>query len=212
MPELAGGSIFPANMAVGKFVYPLLGAEGIIPGQAEHEFMVVGIGPEAFQGGSHALEVGSSVAEGFSVERNEGGEVAVEQGVASEIQQGAGDVVVPVEPVSEFPTQDPVVVVIQHYHFPPRDASQEGFHILRGPMLAVVDQEPSHLHPYCLGICGLQGIVEGRSHSCERGRVPARGIHFVEGVKPVEMVRAEQGGLLFYVGLLYFCVESVGGG
>ena len=70
-----------------------------------------------------------AVAECFFVIWNEGGKVSVQQSVPSEIEQGAGDVVVPVETIGKFPSKYPVIMVVEHYHLPAGYAAQKGLHV-----------------------------------------------------------------------------------
>ena len=172
VPESPCGGVFATDMPVGELVYPLVRSLGIVPSQTEYELEIIRVGAEAFQSGTYSLEIASTVAEGLIEIRYQCGEVAVQQGVPSEVQKGAGYVIVSVEPVGKFPSEHPVVMIVEHYHLAPGYASEVGFHVLRGPVLTVVDEEPSHLKPYGVGICGFQRLPEGLAHRCQRFRIP----------------------------------------
>ena len=115
-----------------------------------------------------------------------------------------------VEAFGEFPSKHPIVVIVKHYQFPLRDTAQEGFHILRGPVIAVVDEEPSHLQPHRIGVRSAEGFTERLAHTCKRFRIPRRGIHFVEGIQSPYVVRSEESFGFFHAGFLDFGIKGIG--
>ena len=196
-------------MPVRQAVDPLGIRLGIVPALAEHELIVIRIGAEALERRADPLHIVPAVGEGLLQIRDQGREIAVEQGVAAEIEQGAGDVRMPVEAFGDLPAQHPVHMVVQHDQPVLRHAAEEGLHQFGRPVHPVIDQEPAHLKPARIRIGGRQGSIEVPSHGGKGLRIPRGCIHFVERIQAIEVIRAVQGGLLFDKGLLDPGVERI---
>ena len=100
-------------------------------------------------------------------------------------------------------------VVVKEDHLPIGDGLQVCLHVFRSPVFPVVVEQPPHLEPYGLRVCGGKGLIGASAYPCKGFRVPGRGVDLVEKVHSVYVVRAEKPLLRLQEFLLHYAKKGV---
>lgn len=89
-----------------------------------------------------------------------------------------------------------LAIIVQQQHLVLRYGRDERFDPVVVPLVAVEVEQPRHLEPFGLGIGFGHRVVNRPGDPGEELRFPARRIDLVERIGTVNMVRAEECGLL----------------
>ena len=191
-PEIG---ILATGVTVGIGVDPRRVVAGMPPGLIEEVFVHQRIDIQRFERRTHSAEVVASCGKSPFDTASRFAEVALEHRIAAEVSQIAPDIGLAVIAVGHTPDLGIFAVVVQRHEAVAGHGTHERFTQGVGPLLVVVEM-PGHLQPHGFGIGLGERTVNMPGHRSEVFGIPARQLHLVERIGPVNVVGAVQTGLL----------------
>ena len=196
-------------MACGELVKELLVGLPQVPSLVEDVLIGHLLHFEAFEGRADAHQVLAALFEGSLEFLARLLHIALNGRVAAKVAQVAPNVGLPEETVQVAPHLFELAVVVEHSHLALRHTGEHGTGALGGVVLALVVEEPAHLQPFGLGVHRFEAFVDVFRYLVEVLGLKTRRVHLVEWVNAINVVGAEEFGLLFNEEFLNFGIERI---
>ena len=182
-------------MTVSIGVDPRRIVTGMPPSLIEEVFIHQRIDIQRFERRTHSAEVVTSCGKSLLDTASRFAKVAFEHRIAAAVSQIAPDIGLAVITVGHTPDLGIFAVIVQRYEAVAGHGTHERFTQSVGPLFVVVEM-PGHLQPHSFGIDRGERTVNMPGHRSEVFGIPARQLHLVERIGPINVVGAVQTGLL----------------
>ena len=165
-----------------------------IPRLLKYELIHEGVAVKALERRAQALETAARIGKSIFNLRVDVLNIAGKVSVAAEVTQIAPDERNSIVALGLLPNLHTLAIIIKKYGFVGRIRGQEGLYtgvrIVLEPIFTLVVEEPGHLKPDSILVCGGQGLIHTLADACQVFRLPALGNHLIKDVDTVNMVSA----------------------